>query len=120
MTKLTTKLPSQVEIGAQRHEDWGTEIVPLDSGAEHRNNRWANPLRAYDVSFPLSKRDGSIYTQVVALWNEAKGNLHSFDFKDWATGQEIEVRFDGQFHTIGVTPELEHIVQVTLREVRSA
>jgi uncharacterized protein (TIGR02217 family) len=115
---LDSTLPSSVEIGAERRLDWGTEIVRTDSGAEVRNNRWSAPLRTYDVSFPTSKRDNAIYTAVIALWDEAQGSLHSFDFTDWATGETVPVRFDGSLTTTGVNPELEHIVAVTLVEVR--
>lgn len=115
---LDSTLPSSVEIGAQRRLDWGTQVVPTDSGTEVRNNRWSAPLRTYDVSFPVSKRDSTVYEEVIALYEEAEGNLHSFDFTDWSDGETVAVRFDGPLATVGVTPDLEHIVEVTLVEVR--
>lgn len=118
MTHLNETLPSQVEIGATRRLDFGTEIVTQDSGAEVRNNRWSEPLRTYDVSFPISGRDDPIYQAVVDLYDEAQGNLHSFDFKDWTDGATVAVRFDGPLTSTGVTPDLEHIVEMTLVEVR--
>lgn len=115
---LSSTLPSSVEIGAQRRINWNTEVVQQDSGTEVRNNIWSAPLRTYSVSFPTSKRDNSVYTSVVALYEEAEGNLHSFDFHDWADNEDVAVRFDGPLATVGVTPDLEHIVEVTLVEVR--
>lgn len=118
MTHLTTTLPAKVEIGAQRRLDYGTEIVTTDSGGEVRNNRWEEPLRTYDVSFPIADRADATFLAVLALYTEARGNLHSFDFNDWVDGITVPVRFDGPLASVGVTPELEHIIEVTLVEVR--
>lgn len=118
MTHLSSTLPSTVEIGATRRLDYGTEIVTTDSGAEVRNNRWAAPLRTYDVSFPIASREDATYLAVIALYEEAQGNLHSFDFKDWTDGVDVPVRFDGPLVSTGVTPDHEHIIEVTLVEVR--
>ena len=118
MTHLNKSLPSTVEIGATRRLEFGTEIVETDSGAEVRNNRWATPLRTYDVSFPISKRDDATYEAVIDLYAEAGGSLHSFNFKDWTDGSQVPVRFDGPLATTGITPDLEHIIEVALVEVR--
>jgi uncharacterized protein (TIGR02217 family) len=118
MTHLSSTLPASVEIGAQRRLNWNTEVVATDSGAEVRNNRWSTPLRTYDVSFPVSKRDDATYLAVLALYAEAQGNLHSFDFTDWADDETVSVRFDGPLTTSGIASHLEHIVEVTLVEVR--
>jgi uncharacterized protein (TIGR02217 family) len=118
MTHLASTLPSTVEIGATRRLNFGTEIITTDSGAEVRNNRWAEPLRTYDVSFPIASRDDPTYLAVIALYAEAQGNLHSFDFKDWTDGSTVPVRFDGPLTSSGITPELEHIVEMVLVEVR--
>lgn len=118
MTHLSSTLPDHVELGAQRRLSWNTEVVRQDSGAEVRNNRWASPLRTYDVSFPVSARDDATYSAVVALYEEAQGSLHSFDFVDWTDGETIAVRFDSPLSSTGVAMELEHIVEVTLVEVR--
>lgn len=115
---LDSTLPDSVEIGAQRRLNWNTEVVSTDSGAEVRNNRWAAPLRTYDVSFPVSRRDDATYAAVLALYEEAQGNLHSFTFRDWADDEDVAVRFDGPLSTVGIMSELEHIVEVTLVEVR--
>lgn len=118
MTHLATTLPKKVELGATRRTDWNTEVVKTDSGGEVRNNRWSTPLRTYDVSFPVARRDDPIYVAVTDLYQEAQGNLHSFSFTDWATGETVPVRFDGPLTTAGITADLEHIVEVTLVEVR--
>lgn len=119
MTHLSSTLPSKVEIGAQRRLDYNTEIVTMDSGTEVRNNRWSEPLRVWDVAFPIAVRaTDPVYAAVMALYTEAQGNLHSFDFKDWVTGETFAVRFDGPLSNTGLTPLHEKIVEVTLVEVR--
>ena len=118
MAHLSSTLPKRVELGATRHTDWGTEVVKTDSGAEVRNNRWSEPLRAYDVSFPVSRRTDSDYVAVTSLFEDAQGSLHSFNFTDWADNATVAVRFDGPLTTTGITQDLEQIVQVTLVEVR--
>jgi len=117
MTHLATTLPSDVEAGAQRRVDYNTEIVRQDSGSEVRNNRWSTPLRAYDISYPVRSRTDQTYIDVTDLFEEALGNLHSFDFVDWATGDTIAVRFDGPLTTTGEAEHLETI-EVSLVEVR--
>ena len=117
MAHLDSTLPDDVESGAQRRLDWNTEIVPQDSGGSVRNNRWAAPLRTYDVSYPVRERTDATYLAVVDLYDEAEGNLHSFDFEDWATGEIIAVRFDGPLVTTGEANHLETI-ECTLVEVR--
>jgi uncharacterized protein (TIGR02217 family) len=120
MTHLTNRLPREIELGAVRREDYGTEVVETDGGFEHRNNRWANPKRTYEVSFPTSLRNGSVYQAVVALYEMAQGSLHSFNFVDWTDetgGTVVSVRFDSPLEITGVATHLDHIETLTLREV---
>lgn len=121
MAHLTQTLPQEIELGAIRRVEWGTDIVTTDGGFEVRNNRWASPLRTYEVSFPTSLRDGTIYEAVVALYELAEGGLHSFNFIDWTdeTGSTIvPVRFDSPLEITGAATHLDHIETLTLREVR--
>lgn len=121
MAHLTETLPRQIELGAIRRVEWGTDVVTTDGGYEVRNNRWASPLRTYEVSFPTSLRDGTIYEAVVALYELAEGGLHSFNFIDWTdeTGSTIvPVRFDSALEITGAATHLDHIETLTLREVR--
>lgn len=115
---LSSTLPPQVEIGATRRLDWGTEVVTTDGGYEVRNNRWATPLRVYEISYPPSTRDGTIYQAVLDLYQEAAGGLHSFDFTDWTDDSTVAVRFDSALEISGIAGHIDHIVSMTLREVR--
>lgn len=114
-------LPEQVELGAVRRMEWRTEVVTSDSGREVRNNRWATPLKTYDLSFPPSQRDDAVYVAVVELYELVEGGLHSFNFVDWTdeTGATvIPVRFDTPLTITGLAPHLDHIETLTLVEVR--
>ncbi|AMK19329.1 DUF2460 domain-containing protein [Sphingobium sp. MI1205] len=87
MAFINEHLPHEVEIGAIRRDVEDIEIVTTDGGWEVRNARASQSLREFDISFPTSARDDSIYLAVVAMFKAARGNLHSFRFRDWADYQ---------------------------------
>jgi uncharacterized protein (TIGR02217 family) len=121
MAHINSTLPIQIELGAVRRERWGTEIVTTDGGHEVRNNRWATPLRTYDVSFPPAVRTDPVYLSVIELYAEAEGSLHSFDFTDWTDetgGTVVKVRFDTPLEIVGLATHLDQIENMTLVEVR--
>lgn len=119
MAHLAASLPVEIELGAVRRLRWGTEVVTTDGGYEVRNNRWATPLRSYDVSFPPSTRDDPVYLAVIELYEAAEGNLNSFDFTDWTDSQIVRVRFDTPLEITGLATHLDQIENVTLVEVRT-
>lgn len=119
MADLSTTLPQQVEIGAVRRYRYSTDIVRTDGGAEVRNGRWAQPLREYDLSFPISERDGEVYQAVLDLYDEALGDLYSFNFTDWTDGSTVPVRFDSPLQITGLSKIHDHIDTITLVEVRT-
>ncbi len=105
MTHLASTLPDRIEIGALRSEEWRTDINRTDGGVERRESRWEAPLRSYDVSLPITKRDDADYLAAKALYAAAKGSLHSFSFKDWTDNITIPVRFDGPLQLTGLMPD---------------
>lgn len=121
MTHHAVRLPEEVELGAVRRLDWGTQVVTTDSGHEVRNARWSAPLRSYDVSFPPARRDNAIYQAVIDLYEQVEGSLHSFNLVDWTdeSGATIvPVRFDSELIITALATHLDHIETVTLVEVR--
>jgi len=118
MADLTTRMPTNVEIGAVRRLDRGTQSVMQDSGHEVRNNRWSAPLKVYEVSFPTATRSDANYLAVLSLYEEAEGGLYSFDFTDWTDGSTVAVRFDSQLEIQSPAGHLDHIVSMVLKEVR--
>jgi uncharacterized protein (TIGR02217 family) len=120
MGHLATTLPNEIETGATQVRDYQTQIVTTDGGHERRNNRWRTPLRRYEADYSALERDGATHAAVVALFDEAEGSLHTFNFQDWTDGSGSlrRVRFDGPLELTGIA---EHLDQVTIRlvEVRS-
>jgi uncharacterized protein (TIGR02217 family) len=117
---LSDYLPREIEIGAIRRLENKTEVVETDGGFEVRNNRWTRAKLVFELSFPTSTRDGTVYQDVIALFNLAEGGLHSFNFHDWTDesgGTVISVRFDSPLEIAGVATHIDHIETLTLREV---
>lgn len=118
---LTTALPQEIELGATRRLDYATEIVTTDGGREVRNNRWAAPLRVYEINYPPAHRDDPVYLAILALYEEAAGGLHSFDYHEWLDETEstiVPVRFDSPLEITGLAPDIDQVVSLVLKEVR--
>lgn len=119
MADLALTLPEDVEIGARRILDYSTEVVTTDGGHEVRNARWSAPLRVYEISWPMSLRDGAVHLAVIDLYERAIGGLYSFRFKDWTDGQFVDVRFDGPLEIEATASHLDQIASMRLKEVRA-
>lgn len=120
MTDFADHLPEEVEIGAVKRTEWGTEIVTTDGGFEVRNNRWSRPKLSFEVSFPHSRRDDDIYQAVIALYEKCEGMTHSFLMTDWTDesgGTVVRVRFDSPLEIMSPASHLDHIETLILREV---
>ena len=87
MTFLNQRLPTNVELGAIRHDDEDIEIVTTDGGWEVRNARQSQSLLRFDISFPASRRDDADYLAVIAMFKAARKSLHTFRFRDWSNYQ---------------------------------
>jgi uncharacterized protein (TIGR02217 family) len=111
MAHLGMTLPDYVEQGAVQSREYSTTIVTTDGGHEVRNARWADPLRAYDVSLVALDRSDDIHAAVVDLYDAALGSLHTFNFHDWTDGTGVlrKVRFDGPLEVTGVANHLDDI-----------
>lgn len=120
MAHLATTLPDEIETGASQVRDYQTQIVTTDGGHEVRNNRWASPLRRYEISYPVLERSGATHAAVTALFEEAEGSLHTFNFQDWTDGSGSlrVVRFDGPMEITGIANHLDDVT-IRLVEVRS-
>lgn len=119
MVDLARTLPEEVEIGATRRLEYSTEVVETDGGFEVRNSRWSQPLRVFEITYPHATRTDPVYQAVKELYDEARGGLYSFNFKDWTDGQIVAVRFDSPLEIDTPAGHLDHIVSMTLKEVRS-
>lgn len=76
------RFPTSISQGASGGPERRTEIVTLGSGFEERNQRWADSRRKYDAGFGIKSLD-QLYA-VVAFFEERRGRLHGFRWKDHA------------------------------------
>lgn len=93
MAHINTRLSDHVEIGAVRIEEQEVEISRTDGGNEVRNTRWSQPLLRFEIAFPTSQRDDSVYLEVRNAYRAAMGMLHSFKFRDWSDYQATDAEF---------------------------
>lgn len=79
--------PLDVALGSRGGPLRRTDVVTLASGREHRNSRWAGSRRRYDAG--LGVRTVDALHAVVAFFEERRGRLHGFRFRDrvdWRSG----------------------------------
>jgi uncharacterized protein (TIGR02217 family) len=87
------RFPPDISRGASGGPERRTEIVTLGSGFEERNQRWADSRRRYNAGYGIRGVD-DLYA-VIAFFEERRGRLHAFRWKDWA---------DYRSSSPGVTP----------------
>jgi uncharacterized protein (TIGR02217 family) len=76
------RFPAGISLGATGGPERRTEIVVLGSGAEERNSRWADSKRSYNAGYGVKSLDD--LHAVIAFFEERRGRLHGFRWKDWA------------------------------------
>lgn len=74
------RFPTSISFGASGGPERRTEIVTLGSGAEERNQRWADSRRAYNAGYGVKSID-DLYA-VIAFFEERRGRLHAFRWRD--------------------------------------
>jgi len=74
------RFPLDVSLGSRGGPVRRTDIVTLASGREHRNSRWAHSRRRYDAGLGVRTLD-ALYG-VIAFFEERRGRLHGFRFRD--------------------------------------
>ncbi len=74
------RFPIDVSLGSRGGPTRRTDIVTLASGREHRNSRWAHSRRRYDAG--LGVRTIDALHAVVAFFEERRGRLYGFRFRD--------------------------------------
>lgn len=113
--------PQRIALGATVVTEWGIEEVRTDGGFVKRNQRWATPLRSFQLTMPPMRRDDADYVAFLDLWDDSGGGLHSFDYidhRDQSDATLIAVRFATPITTRALTPDLEIVDTFTLEEVR--
>jgi uncharacterized protein (TIGR02217 family) len=81
------RFPLDVSLGSRGGPVRRTDVVALASGREHRNSRWAHSRRRYDAG--LGVRTVDALDAVIAFFEERRGRLYGFRFRDradWRSG----------------------------------
>ncbi len=76
------RFPAKLSFGATGGPERRTEIVTLSNGFEERNTPWQHSRRRYDAGVGL--RSLSDLETLIAFFEERRGQLHAFRWKDWA------------------------------------
>lgn len=107
-----TRFPTSISRGATGGPERRTEIVVLGSGAEERNSRWANSRRRYNAGFGV-KSLGDLH-EVVRFFEERRGRLHGFRWKDHIDFRSAEPRqpVTATDQQIGVGDDLQDSFQL--------
>jgi len=79
------RFPTSISRDAHGGPERRTDIVVLGSGFEQRNSRWAESRRNYNVGYGVKSLDD--LHAVVSFFEERRGQLHGFRFKDPADWQ---------------------------------
>jgi uncharacterized protein (TIGR02217 family) len=74
------RFPVEIGITSRGGPERRTDIVSLGSGREERNARWIHARRRYDAGAGVKSM--AALSQVVAFFEERRGRLHGFRFKD--------------------------------------
>ena len=74
------RFPLDVRLGSRGGPVRRTDVVTLASGREHRNSRWAHSRRRYDAGLGVRTLDA--LHAVIAFFEERRGRLHGFRFRD--------------------------------------
>ncbi|MGR3542442.1 MAG: phage distal tail protein, Rcc01695 family [Hasllibacter sp.] len=76
------RFPTDLSFGAVGGPERRTEIVTLRNGFEERSTPWADSLRRFDAGLGMRSLDD--LERLVAFFEERRGQLHGFRWKDWS------------------------------------
>lgn len=81
----TPRFPDCISFGALGGPGYFTEVVPVASGHEQRNEVWQYARLMWDVSHGV--RTDTDMHDLIAFFRSMRGKLHGFRFKDWSDFQ---------------------------------
>ncbi len=102
------RFPLDISLGARGGPKRKTDIVTLASGAEERNQRWANSLRTYNAAYGIKSR--SDMAEVLEFFEERRGRFHGFlwrDALDYTSSGSMNISVDNQQIGIGDGVEIQ-------------
>lgn len=81
MAFYETRFPTSISNNSGGGPRWKTDVISMASGYEQRNQRWSEVRNMYDVAYGVKTR--AQLATLVDFFNEMRGRLHGFRFKDW-------------------------------------
>ena len=85
------RFPLDVSLGGGGGPERRTEIVTLGSNREQRNARWAHSRRRYEAGYGVKTL--AQLAQVIAFFEERRGRLYGFRWRDRAWGVQFHPEF---------------------------
>lgn len=77
-----TRFPTAIALGSRGGPRRKTVIATSGSGYEHRNSQWADSKREYNAGYGIKDIDD--LHKVIEFFEERRGRLHGFRWKDKA------------------------------------
>ena len=77
-----TRLPIEVERGAQGGPGFLTTVTVLNSGKEKRNSLWSVDRGEWDVGFGIDTRENAL--KIRNFFMARQGKARGFRFRDWS------------------------------------
>ena len=74
--------PCDIALGSRGGPERRTDIVTMRSGFEERNSIWKHSRRKYNAGYGLRDKDDAKFTAVVQFFEERRGRLHGFRWRD--------------------------------------
>ncbi len=84
------RFPTAIARGRTGGPERRTDVVLTASGREHRNSRWADSRRRYNVGYGVKSL--ADIEAVIAFFEERRGRLHAFRFKDHADFKSCDIK----------------------------
>jgi uncharacterized protein (TIGR02217 family) len=81
MSFINVEFPACIAMGAVGGPGWFTSVAANQGGYEQRNQVWSYAKQDYDISTAVRSADE--YRLVLEHFNEMRGRLNSFPFKDF-------------------------------------
>lgn len=81
MAFIENQFPTAISVGAKGGPNWRTTVTQTVNGWEQRLQKWSNVKHEYDVGYGV--KSIADLQSLVEFFNECRGRLHGFRFKDW-------------------------------------
>ncbi|MEP1934947.1 MAG: DUF2460 domain-containing protein [Roseibium sp.] len=86
------QFPTRISLKSRGGPERRTVVVSLAGGKEQRNSQWKDSRRRYDAGYGVRKSDE--LHEVIAFFEERRGRLTAFRWKDWSDYKSCEPNED--------------------------